>query len=98
MYESIRKLICQKGRSGESPVCKMRQFDYKPSTDYEWLDNSYVKVEQKNKQRATITGSKEGLLSLARQLEVPFLELLSQTTRLRYMNRFEKSPSATDRG
>ena len=47
----------------------MSQFDYKPSTDFEWLDNSYVKVEQKNKQLTTITGNKEGLLSLARQLE-----------------------------
>ena len=47
----------------------MSQFDYKPSTDFEWLDNSYVKVEQQNKQLTTITGNKEGLLSLARQLE-----------------------------
>ncbi len=47
----------------------MSQFDYNPSTDYEWLDNSYVIVEQTNKQLTTITGNKEGLLSLARQLE-----------------------------
>ena len=47
----------------------MKEFDYKPSTVFEWLDNSYVKVEQTNKQLTTITGNKEGLLSLARQLE-----------------------------
>ena len=47
----------------------MSQFDYKPSTDFEWLDNSYVKVEQTNKQLTTITENKEGLLSLARHLE-----------------------------
>ena len=47
----------------------MSQFGYKPSTDYEWLDNSYVKVEQTNKQLTTITGNKEGLLFLAKQLE-----------------------------
>ena len=47
----------------------MNKFDYKPSTDFEWLDNSYVKVEQTNKQHTTITGNKEGLLPLARQME-----------------------------
>lgn len=45
-------------------------FSYKPSTDYPWIDNSYIKVEQKNPQLTRITINLEGLLSLAQQLEL----------------------------
>ena len=45
-------------------------YSYKPSTDYPWIDNSYIKVEQKNPKLIQITINREGLYSLANQLEL----------------------------
>ena len=48
----------------------MDNFYYKSSTELPWIDNSYVKVEQRNKKLTCITANKEGLLSLAMQFEM----------------------------
>ena len=48
----------------------MDQFCYKPSTDYDWEDNSYIKVEYCNKTLVKIISNKEGLLSLSKHFYI----------------------------
>ncbi len=47
----------------------MSEYEYNSSTRYDWISNSYVKIESLGKKSIRLLANREGLLSLARQFE-----------------------------
>lgn len=47
----------------------MNNYNYKSSTEYDWLPNSFVKIEKQGETAIKLLANREGLLSLAHQFE-----------------------------